>query len=122
MRMPVRGSENMRDERRIEIACVAFCADGQMLILGRKNGDIALWHIPAGKELRLQRGHQDLVTAIALAPDGKTFASASEDTTVLLWNATALHDPLKTRITAKASDAHWTELASPDSARAYQVR
>jgi hypothetical protein len=121
IRVPFRRSDMIRDARRNEIACVAFSADGQVLILGKRDGDIALWHIPAGKEIRLSRAHADEVTAVVLAPDGKTFATASRDTTALLWNATTLHDPWKTRLTAKERDSHWDDLASPDAVRAYRA-
>jgi WD40 repeat protein len=121
IRVPFHASESSRDERRNEITCAAFSADGQVLILGKKDGDIALWHIPAGKEIRLMRAHHDLVTAVVLAPDGRTFATASEDTTALLWNATALHEPWQTRITAKQRDSLWVDLASADAPRAYQA-
>lgn len=104
-----------------EITCVAFSADGQVLILGKEDGDIALWHIPAGKEIQLSRAHAAQVTAVVLAPDGRTFVTASRDTTALLWNATALHEPWQTRVAAKEHDALWADLASTDAIRAYQA-
>jgi hypothetical protein len=121
IRVPFHTSDRVREERRNEITSAAFSADGQVLILGKKDGDIALWHIPAGKEIRLTRAHQDLVTAVVLAPDGKTFASASQDTTALLWNAEALHAAWQTHLTVKERDSLWADLASVDAARAYQA-
>jgi len=121
IRVPFHSSERIAEERRNDISSAAFSADGQVLILGKKDGAIALWHIPAGKEIRLTRAHQDLVTAVVLAPDGKTFASACEDTTALLWQATALHEPWQTRITGKERDSLWADLASADATRAYQA-
>jgi WD40 repeat protein len=37
-------------------------------------------------EARCFRGHDDAVTAVALAPDGRTFLSASADRTVRIWH------------------------------------
>jgi WD40 repeat protein len=123
IRLPFRrsGHDPFGDCAGNEVTCAAFSADGQVLILGKKDGDIALWHIPAGKEIRLTRAHQDLVTAVALAPGGKTFASAGRDTTAVLWTAMALHEPWTTPITAKDCASRWADLASADAARAYRA-
>lgn len=38
-------------------------------------------------DLVIQMGHSELIQSIAFSPDGQTFATASEDTTIKLWHA-----------------------------------
>src|SRR5262249_49326903 len=85
IRVPFHASASIRGERLTEPPGRAFPAAVKVRILGKKDGDLPFCHTPAGKEIRRTGAHQDLVTAVVLAPDGKTFATASEDTTALLW-------------------------------------
>ena len=51
------------------------------------------WDTATRRELRALTGHQSFVDLIVFAPDGKTLASASQDTTVRFWD-TATGQPL----------------------------
>ena len=65
--------------------------------------------------LRTLAGHSDSVTAVALAPDGKTAISASEDKTLKIWD-TETGSELKT-LTGHSSGVNAVDLA-PDVKRA----
>jgi WD40 repeat protein len=47
---------------------------------------IQLWDTASGKRLAELRGHTDYVSVLAFAPDGRTLASGSWDTTILVWD------------------------------------
>src|SRR5262249_3648572 len=67
-------------------------------------------------------GHQAAVTALAFAPDGNTLASASRDTTVLIWNVSQLKpSALPTELPAQQLDGVWEVLhGEQDACKAYQ--
>ena len=52
------------------------------------DGIVQLWEIVTGKERRAFHGHRGPIEALAFSPDGKTLASGSADTTILLWDVT----------------------------------
>jgi WD40 repeat protein len=74
---------------------VAVARGGGMIAVGRQ-GDrpdsfgarVYAW--PSGKLLATFTGHRWRVTALAFSPDGKTLATGSLDTTVLLWDLTTI--------------------------------
>lgn len=83
------------------VLALAFSPDGSRVISGSggiyfprpmgaikevtTDNSIRIWDTASGKELRKLNGHSDIVFAIAVAPNGKSFASTSDDKTVRIW-------------------------------------
>jgi WD40 repeat protein len=75
-----------------QVRALAFAADGKTLagseVVRGGPATLRLWDVPSGQELGTCRGHGGPVLVLALAPDGKTLASAGgpPDYAVRLWD------------------------------------
>src|SRR5258708_38867987 len=58
---------------------------GRHVFFGERN-NIRQLDIETGREVRTFRGHKDEVRAIALALDGRIFASGGHDGTLKIWD------------------------------------
>jgi WD40 repeat protein len=94
------------------VAALAFSPDGRLLAVGWER-TVYLWDAVTGAEVARFEGHAGKVAALAFAPDGKRLASAGDDTTILIWDLTALpgRRPAEGKLTAEALAAQWAELA-----------
>jgi WD40 repeat protein/serine/threonine protein kinase len=76
----------------VELRCMAFVSDGNLLATPGENGSVHLRDTVSGELRRTFRGHEDGVTALAVSEDGNTLASGSRDHTIRLWDlATGQH-------------------------------
>jgi WD40 repeat protein len=90
---------------------VAFSRDGRFvavsnstswLLSGQKSKlqgfatreEVRLMDLADGEVFHRFRGHAGAIGELCFAPDGRTLASAGQDTTILLWDVTARRPPL----------------------------
>lgn len=65
---------------------LAVTADGGSLFAGGSEGLITRWDIATGEKTSQLAGHRGAVTALALCDNGTRLVSASEDTSLLVWD------------------------------------
>lgn len=79
----------------------AFSPDGRILAItsgfSSVEDEIRLWDIARGRLLGTCIGHKQGVFSLAFSPDGRTLASASDDSTVKLWNVATRQELLSIR-------------------------
>lgn len=99
----------------------AFSSDGQLLALTSKSGDILVYDLRRGRELKQFSGFDAQVTWLAFAADGRRLVSGLTDSTWLVWDLGERREvraPLGARALAKT----WADLASNDASRAFTAR
>jgi WD40 repeat protein len=106
------------------IGTVALSPDGRLLAHaqpGWKDGTIGVRDVASWEELGQVMGHQGDITALSFSSDGKTLASGSRDTTVLLWDMTRYPAGAKGQAANVDAPARWGDLLSDDAAKAFDA-
>jgi RNA polymerase sigma factor (sigma-70 family) len=99
---------------------LAFSRDGRLLASSDRWA-VHVWEVATGKEVRIFRSHRGEIRSLVFSANGRRLASASSDSTVLLWD---LPLALGARPSAREAGekevaALWIDLAGADAARAY---
>ncbi len=69
-----------------QVRMAFFSADGKLL-MGNNSNRIRLWEVATGKELNDRPGLTSWPNAVAIAPDGRSLATASWGSPIILWDA-----------------------------------
>jgi WD40 repeat protein len=102
---------------------MSFTSDGRTLVVTHVEGSVSLLEIATGQSRLEVSGHAGPVKGFAFSPDGRLFATGSDDTTALVWDLRALalaRSPAVAELTPKTLDTLWTDL-SGDAPTAYKA-
>jgi WD40 repeat protein len=119
-------------EHKEGVHCLAFSPDGKTLASGsyrfderehRREGEVRLWDLTAGKLRREFVGHTDPIQAIAFSRDGKVLATGGGDYSVKLWDTEgkelASFGPLTDTVNRVAFSPNGKRLAAAGSYEAW---
>ena len=122
-----------KERQRIEVArgvfwgdqgALQFTPDSRWLFATGAQGSIHLWDLRSGRRVQALNGHDGVVTALALARDGRSLISASMDSTLVVWDVADVlgrrPDPSHAPSAAEVSAA-WKELAAADAKTAFRA-
>jgi RNA polymerase sigma factor (sigma-70 family) len=93
---------------------LSFSPDGRLL--ATSDGQVVhLWEVATARKLRTFTGHRGEIRSLAFSGNGRRLASASNDSTVLVWDLPlALGQPGEKEVAG-----WWADLAELDAVRAY---
>jgi hypothetical protein len=94
---------------------LTFSPDGRYLAITELE-KVGIWDVLAGKFVHTFGNHRGWTTSLEFTADGRRLVSASEDSTALVWDMSAVkagHPP------GPDLPAAWEDLGKPDRLRAY---
>jgi hypothetical protein len=77
-----------------------------------------------GQRLGNLQGHRGRITSLVMSPDGRWFATISNDTTVLIWDTEAVLAKMRgtpMKVTGQELHQLWADLAGEDAVKAYRA-
>jgi hypothetical protein len=85
---------------------------------------VHLWEVASGARLRTLDGHSGEIRAVAFSQNGRLFATASYDSTVLIWDVTGRLQqgnlqPIQ--LPSTEAEARWRDLADNDGVKAHRA-
>ncbi|GAA5910029.1 hypothetical protein JCM6882_008432 [Rhodosporidiobolus microsporus] len=69
-----------------EVNWIDWHPKGNVLLAGGADGTVWVWNLPKGDTMHVLAGHTSPVTCGRFTPDGKKILTASEDSTLILWD------------------------------------
>jgi WD40 repeat protein len=65
-----------------EVYSVAFSPDGTSIVSGLSGNSVQVWDAAMGEQLKMLKGHSDLVSLVSFSPDGTHIVSGSVNNSV----------------------------------------
>jgi WD40 repeat protein/serine/threonine protein kinase len=72
------------------VLAVAFSPDGKRIVSGGTDGQVRLWDVRSGKEVRPGAGHTGPVLSLGFSGDGRRLLSGGADRTARLWDVSRI--------------------------------
>jgi hypothetical protein len=104
-----------------DVLSMCFARDNHALACGTSSGTTLVWELVTSKTRCILKGHRGAVRCVAFFKHGRNLATASDDTSVLLWDLKGWAFPGESRgRTAPDKNALWKSLGGLDAQMAYQ--
>jgi WD40 repeat protein len=69
-----------------DVTALAFDPIGERLLAANDGGDLILWDVATGEEIRRFAGHESRIHDLAYSPDGRSALSVADDQRLIQWD------------------------------------